>query len=100
MKEYIKDNMKLYNLDCMEGMAEYPDDYFDLCIVDPPYGIGEDGAKKRTSPKRPNSYENYKKHTDKNWDSEPPKKRIFYRVKKSIQTSDNMGGQSFYREYF
>lgn len=28
-----------YNLDCMEGMKEFPDKYFDLAIVDPPYGI-------------------------------------------------------------
>lgn len=27
-----------YNLDCMEGMREFPDKYFDLAIVDPPYG--------------------------------------------------------------
>jgi site-specific DNA-methyltransferase (adenine-specific) len=26
------------NEDCMEGMARYPDKYFDLAIVDPPYG--------------------------------------------------------------
>lgn len=27
-----------YNLDCMDGMREFPDAYFDLAIVDPPYG--------------------------------------------------------------
>lgn len=27
-----------YNLDCMEGMKQFPDKYFDLAIVDPPYG--------------------------------------------------------------
>jgi site-specific DNA-methyltransferase (adenine-specific) len=26
-----------YNLDCMEGMAQFPDKYFELAIVDPPY---------------------------------------------------------------
>lgn len=26
------------NMDCMEGMKQYPDKYFDLAIVDPPYG--------------------------------------------------------------
>jgi site-specific DNA-methyltransferase (adenine-specific) len=36
------------NEDCMEGMARYPDKYFDLAIVDPPYGIGEDGSKNYT----------------------------------------------------
>ena len=30
---------KLYNMDCMEGMKTFPDNYFDLAIVDPPYGI-------------------------------------------------------------
>ena len=29
---------EFYNKDCMEGMKEYPDNYFDLAIVDPPYG--------------------------------------------------------------
>ena len=29
-----------FNADCMEGMKQYPDKYFDLAIVDPPYGIG------------------------------------------------------------
>ena len=29
-----------YNMDCMEGMKQFPDNYFDLAIVDPPYGIG------------------------------------------------------------
>lgn len=27
-----------YNMDCMEGMKEFPDKFFDLAIVDPPYG--------------------------------------------------------------
>lgn len=39
---------KLYNIDCMLAMKEIPDKYFDLAIVDPPYGIGEDGSKNRT----------------------------------------------------
>lgn len=29
-----------FNMDCMEGMKKYPDKYFDLAVVDPPYGIG------------------------------------------------------------
>lgn len=28
-----------YNMDCMNGMREFPDKFFDLAIVDPPYGI-------------------------------------------------------------
>lgn len=30
----------LYNMDCMEGMKEFPDKFFELAIVDPPYGGG------------------------------------------------------------
>lgn len=29
-----------YNMDCLEGMKKFPDQYFDLAIVDPPYGAG------------------------------------------------------------
>ena len=42
----------LYNADCMDAMKEFPDKFFDLAIVDPPYGINADlfnmgsGAKK------------------------------------------------------
>ena len=35
----------LYNCDCLEAMREYPDKYFDLAIVDPPYGSGGGGGK-------------------------------------------------------
>lgn len=31
---------ELYNMNCMEGMAEIPDKYFELAIVDPPYFSG------------------------------------------------------------
>lgn len=29
---------KLYNMDCMDGMKQFPDKYFELAIVDPVYG--------------------------------------------------------------
>jgi site-specific DNA-methyltransferase (adenine-specific) len=31
---------QIYNMDCMEGMKQIPDKYFELAIVDPPYGTG------------------------------------------------------------
>ena len=31
--------IEYFNEDCMTGMARYPDKYFDLAIVDPPYGV-------------------------------------------------------------
>jgi len=30
-------------MDCMDGMKEFPDKFFDLAIVDPPYGGGGNG---------------------------------------------------------
>ena len=38
VKKVLKMN-ELYNMDCMEGMKQFPDKYFELAIVDPPYGI-------------------------------------------------------------
>ena len=31
---------KLYLMDCMEGMKQIPDKYFQLLLCDPPYGVG------------------------------------------------------------
>jgi site-specific DNA-methyltransferase (adenine-specific) len=38
------DTLDLRRMDCMDLMREFPDGHFDLAIVDPPYGIGEDGS--------------------------------------------------------
>lgn len=40
-----------YNMDCVQGMKEFPDKFFNLAIVDPPYGIGENGIKNATRSK-------------------------------------------------
>ena len=40
--------IELFNADCMAVMANYPDKYFGLAVVDPPYGIGEDGSKNKS----------------------------------------------------
>lgn len=57
----------------MEVMARYPDKYFDLAVVDPPYGIGEDGGSNHSRSKIAKS----KIYTPKNWDKEPPNKMYF-----------------------
>ena len=39
-------------MDCVEAMKGYPDNYFELAIVDPPYGLGKrttDGGTKRNT---------------------------------------------------
>lgn len=35
----------LYNMDCMDGMKMFPDKFFDLAIVDPPYGNAANANK-------------------------------------------------------
>ena len=40
-----------YNMDCMEGMKKFPDKYFDLAIVDPPYGGVTRGGTCQTLPR-------------------------------------------------
>lgn len=41
----------VYLMDCIEGMKQFPDKFFDLAVVDPPYGInmamGHKGSEKR-----------------------------------------------------
>lgn len=39
---------QLYNMDCMDGMKEFPDGYFELAIVDPIYGIARGGYMTNT----------------------------------------------------
>lgn len=48
-------------MDCIIGMKEFPDKYFELAIVDPNYGIGEDGAKNytRSTLVKANNYKPY-----------------------------------------
>jgi site-specific DNA-methyltransferase (adenine-specific) len=69
------------NEDCMEGMARYPDNYFDLAIVDPPYGIGYDGQRKTTS-----KHGGRREKLFKGWDNKIPDKNYFdelFRVSKN-----------------
>lgn len=63
--------------DCVVGMARYPDKFFDLAIVDPPYGINRGatfGGK------------NWKEYKKKDWDKSSPTDEYFtalYRVSKN-----------------
>lgn len=36
---------EVYLMDCIEGMKKYPDKYFDLAVVDPPYGYRTEETK-------------------------------------------------------
>lgn len=63
-----------FNMDCMQGMKEFEDGFFDLAIVDPPYGIGISKNPVR------------QKHNKKEWDNETPTAEYFkelFRVSKN-----------------
>jgi site-specific DNA-methyltransferase (adenine-specific) len=73
--------MTITNEDNMLLMARYPDKYFDLAIVDPPYGIKRDGSIKTTS-----KHGGRKAHKFKGWDNETPNEKYFnelFRVSKN-----------------
>lgn len=75
----INDLLTITNEDNMELMARYPDEYFDLAIVDPPYGIGEDGSKNKTRGKLAKS-KNYKSFAG--YDILAPDKNYFIELKR------------------
>ena len=71
---------ELYNMDCVEGMKRYPDNYFDLAICDPPYGININHSMGRRKREKASNYKNA------DWDSEPPPLEYFvelFRVSKN-----------------
>ena len=66
----------------MELMKRYPDNHFDLAIVDPPYGIGISGQKEVKRGKKSDR----KGHKQKEWDNAIPSKNYFnelFRVSKN-----------------
>jgi len=67
----MSSNSTVFHGDCIELMKQYPDKHFDLAVVDPPYGIGEDGGKART---RGSKKTNGKKM---GWDNERPNYKYF-----------------------
>ena len=72
--------IQITNEDNMALMARYPDNYFELAIVDPPYGIGEDGGKSESRCKKTKVKANsFKK---KNWDSFAPNMNYFIELKR------------------
>ena len=59
--------LTITNEDNMALMARYPDKYFDLAIVDPPYGI--DWMQQIQNP---NTTANWKQYENKEWDKKTP----------------------------
>jgi site-specific DNA-methyltransferase (adenine-specific) len=91
----ITENITITNEDNMLLMARYPDNYFDLAIVDPPYGIGIDGQKKSINK---NPKHNRKLHTQKNWDNSIPNKEYFNELKR-VSKNQIIWGANYFTEY-
>lgn len=79
----------LYNCDCMELMARYPDKYFDLAITDPPYGINVNHNMGR---RRGNSPSDYKPAL---WDNQPPPFEYFDELKRVSKNQIIWGANHF-----
>ena len=82
---------KVFLLDCMEGMKYTPDKFYDLAVVDPPYGIGEDGLKNhsRGNKAKPTLY------TPKKWDKETPSDDYFDELVRVSKNQIIWGGNYF-----
>ena len=83
----ITDKITITNEDNMELMSRYPDNYFELAIVDPPYGIGIE-----------TSGTHFKKNKAKGWDNEMPSTEYFdelFRVSKN----QIIWGANYFTEY-
>ena len=84
-KEIISE---VYNMDCIAGMKEYPDKYFDLAIVDPPYGIGAENHAG-------NAKNGWKQWDKKNWDSSIPNEEYFTELFRVSKNQMIWGGNYF-----
>jgi len=91
----------MLNTDCMDYMATLPDKALELAIVDPPYGIGEDGGKIRAR-KKDNWYmttrQNVSARGFKKWDRERPTAEYF---KELFRVSQNqiIWGANYYPQH-
>jgi site-specific DNA-methyltransferase (adenine-specific) len=83
--------MKITNEDNMELMARYEDNYFDLAIVDPPYGIGESSNDNKSRSKLGKS----KDYGFKNWDDNAPNKDYFIELKRVSKNQIIWGANHF-----
>ena len=75
--------------DNMELMSRYPDNYFDLAIVDPPYGIGDKFKGGKSGKIQMNSI------IDKGWDTKIPNSEYFTELKRVSKNQIIWGGNYF-----
>jgi len=83
--------INFHNIDCMDFMADVPDNYYELIITDPPYGIGIDGQKEIKKGKKSHR----KGHTKKNWDNAIPTAEYFEQLFRASKNQIIWGGNYF-----
>jgi len=92
MFNYEEMKNKIILADCMDIMKDLPDKYFELAIVDPPYGIGDrliDGGHKK------NPMEKYRKsYEEKRWDN-APSEEYFIELSRISKNQIIWGGNYF-----
>ena len=84
-------------MDCMEGMGQFPDKYFDLAIVDPPYGIGiANNGKIHDNWKKIKGFTfTHKEYKKTNWDEKIPNAKYFQDLNRVSKMQIVWGG-NFY----
>jgi site-specific DNA-methyltransferase (adenine-specific) len=85
--------LSLFHADCMEIMKQYPDKYFDLAIVDPPYGIGFSDYERGGSGIKVK--ERFTKNGKKDWDYGLPTIEYFNELKRISKNQIIWGGNYF-----
>lgn len=83
--------MNITNEDCIDLMKRYPDKYFELAIIDPPYGINESGQTNKSRGKLAVS----KDYGNKNWDNSSPDKTYFEELKRVSKNQIIWGANHF-----
>ena len=79
-------------MDCLDFMRKCPDNYFDLCCCDPPYGIGESAGKNKT---RTGGLAAAKDYGNKDWDNAIPQKEYFEQILRVSKNQIIFGGNYF-----
>lgn len=90
----VTDKITITNEDNMDLMARYPDNYFDLAIVDPPYGIGFSEFN-RTNKTTNGTRVKANKYKNSNWDDSIPSDEYFIELKRVSKNIIVWGGNYF-----
>lgn len=83
---------------CMDpdfGLPSYPDNHFDLAIVDPPYGIGESIKKRENNVTDKWKHPPKKQHNPKGWDLSKPTGLYFKQLFRVSRNQIIWGGNYF-----